>query len=235
MIKKLKNLIINQTDFFWKKYLYRKYIHSFNPIVVASTGRAGSTMLFNSIIESYIENQCKISLKSKSGGFLLNNCSLYLDRLEDLDNFSYAIYKTHDQWNSTFSDRAKYIFLHSDPYESAQSVEKKVNKDGLDWFIEHQKHLRAFGDFNDIYKGDVLNYRGQIKSWLDKKQKNVLCIAYEDIWSHIGEISMFVGFDVNLPEYKERSILEKYNKINLEFFSDLQKLRNSLMLNNNKS
>lgn len=198
-------------------------------IVVASTGRAGSTMLADAICESILS--VKLG-RQKSGGLvdkiLKSAFFSYVPRLESVKKSNSIVLKTHDIWNDTFSDDALFIFIHGDPLDSVLSVVQMTERYGMDWFNRHQYHLRASGNFQDLYTEDVLNYRGQLQSWLTTKNSNVFVVAYEDLWMKKEDIANFVGFELYLPIQKDRSEKTIPDAVNFKMFDELRELRHRL-------
>ena len=107
-----------------------------------------------------------------------------------------------------------------------------VLKKGHSWFEQHQYHLKASGSYKELFDKDVLNYKGQIKSWMLKKHNNdLLCIAYEELWDKVDAISEFLGFKVELPKKHGRISKALPSKLNEQLFSDLNHIRNKYYKN----
>ena len=108
--------------------------------------------------------------------------------------------------------------------EDLENVEPK--KLSLDDPSNFQFHA-AFLAYDELFDKDVLNYDGQIKSWMSKKYNNdVLCIAYEELWDKVDAISKFLGFKVELPKKHNRISKEFPPKLNKQLFNDLNRIRN---------
>lgn len=198
-------------------------------IVIASTGRAGSTMLFHAVSRAYVNHLFKLPksklIRQKAGAAISGFC----ERFSCIENFGGGVIKTHALWQPNTIKNIKFIFVHGDPLESAISVAKMAEKEGYWWFNKHLHHLESPGGLLDeVYSKDVLNYETHIRSWSKTGDDRVLCIAYEDLWLKSTEISKHVGFEVDLPEYSERA--SKLNNIqyNKELFEYLKKYRNDL-------
>lgn len=196
-------------------------------IIVASNGRAGSTMLYNAIADGFVRKKFKISAKSILGGVIKKLSIGYVDSVKDLKGEKCVIIKTHNVYENIDNNyKYKFIFVYSDPLESAFSVDLMVKQKGIGWFYKHQNNLNASGDYSDLYKEDVLNYERQMKSWMSQNRNNIMCVAYEDLWDKIGLLSDFLGFKVELPVKRERAKKKKDVKdINLKMFEELKKLR----------
>jgi hypothetical protein len=218
ILKDIKILLKTKLKVFLRILLIKKNVR----IVVASTGRSGSTMLFNAISSSFIDNNHKRIVSCLGRSFLKKLCSGYLDRIQDIGLFSPTILKTHDLIDTSQIDKAKFIFVYADPLDSAQSVEKVVQEKGLIWFEEHQYHLRGSGEYKDLYEKDVLNFENQIKTWTNVNSDRVMIIRYEELWDRVDELSDFVGFPVNLPERRERSPKKPPASYNTKLFARLR-------------
>lgn len=205
-----------------KKLFIEILFHGCPKIVIASTGRSGSTMLFEAIGDSLVAHRFHV----KPDGFFakeIKSLSMgYVDRISTLPGEPYVICKTHDTYDHPPKTDDKYVFVYGDPLDSAMSVEQVVEKEGLDWFAQHQYHLKASGGYSDLYDKDVLNYQGQIESWLTKGDRNKFCVDYEDLWGASERLSDFLGFSVKLPARRAR-LNKPEKKIDVELF---EKLRN---------
>ena len=223
------NSVINdyysRTRKYIRTHLQLRLFEDSSPIVVASTGRAGSTLLFDAIRKCYISKRYKIDIDSVKGNMLVKLCSDYVDRLPEIEHNRSVVFKTHCQWRPEIGLQAKFIFVHGDPLDSALSVGRMTEKNGRDWFKQHQYHLGATGDFSDLFQKDVLNYEDQIMLWGHANDERILCVAFEDLWKRNNQISAHVDFEVKLPAYRERTKIDKPKHINDELFDRLRKLR----------
>jgi len=197
-------------------------------VVVASTGRSGSTMLFDAIAASmgrgclgglYDKKIINTTVDKVLKGFVL--------RLNSLSNSPCMVCKTHDiaPGQEDVLPGVKYIFIYGDPLDSALSVKSMVAKNGESWFYQHLYHLRGEGALEDLFEKDVLNYEGQIKSWLAMRSGSVLCIDYDDLWDERDKLSDFLGFEVILPEKRERVEKVLPDVINGDMFDYLRAVK----------
>jgi hypothetical protein len=205
-----------------KTFLSFLLIRKKNRIVIASTGRSGSTMLFDAITSAFVKTKISNGLLNKI--FLRKLCSGYLNRMHDIDIFSPIILKTHDIIDKKYVDKAKFVFVYGDPLESAQSVDNMVHNKGLVWFEEHQYHLRASGEYKDLYVQDVLNFESQIKAWFGIKSDKVMIIRYDELWDRTDELSEFLGFPIILPARRERSSKILSANYDAKLFARLRRL-----------
>lgn len=200
----------------------------FPKIVVASSGRAGSTMLYDALINSLIQYRFGLAQTS----FLAKKLKAYLSgHVYDLANIRSApfiVCKTHDVQENAPKGPFRYLFIYGDPLESALSVAKMTEKMGRFWFIEHQAHLRARGRYESLYHEDVLNYKGQLTSWLGTPRNDVLCIDYDELWDKIDDLSDFVGFPVTVPARRSREKKKVPEDVNYPLFQELRGLRGIL-------
>jgi len=169
-------------------------------------------MLTRAVSGSLIDDRFGVVL-SFFDSFLKRLSSDYLDRISDIESCKAPVLKTHDLFRSEFAHRAKYIFIFGDPLESAQSVEQMGKKHGIAWIEEHIHHLVGSGSPEDIFEKDVLNYEEQLKSW--GNAQGVFIVHYDDLWGKEVELSQFLGYELRLPERRERakkSLPPNYNK-----------------------
>lgn len=169
-------------------------------LIVASTGRAGSTMMTLSIADSYRRNsQSRFVILSKIYQRFLTG---YEDRLSDINFGSSLIIKTHSLPRATLTN-VKVLFVFGDPLDSVLSAKEMEKQHGLKWFEEHIFHLESKSDPINWLEHDVLNFEDQLKQWLSAD--NVLAIHYTDIWKYKHYISEFIGFELVLPVRTNRA------------------------------
>lgn len=199
--------------------------HGQSSIVIASSGRAGSTMLFESAAESLIRSRFGCGPETVWGKILIRLSCGYLGRLSQIREVPFAIYKTHDTFNADYTSDCKFIFVYGDPVESAVSIERVVKEKGEEWFAEHQYHLNAEGPLQELFTKDVLNYEGQLKSWLGEIRDDVLCIDYNDVWKRQDEMSKFLGFELHLPPRRARNSVSSDARVDEELFGRLRRIK----------
>lgn len=197
-------------------------------LIVASSGRAGSTMLFDAVTDSLIQVRLGWSRETMKGRVAARSISGYVERIAAINDEPYAVYKTHDIFSTPPSPNYRIVFVYGDPLDSAMSVSRVVQEKGADWFAQHQYHLHATGSFSNLFQEDVLNFAGQMRSWLGKRRDDVLCIEYEDLWNSRTELSGFLGFDINLPARRPRETVMSHEHVNHELFAALRALKDKL-------
>jgi len=208
-----------------KSFINKLFYFGQSSIVIASTGRSGSTMLTRAISESLVDGRfrCLPSIFKK---YIKCFSTDYIDRIYNIDGSIAPVIKTHDLFRKEFSDRAKYIFVFGDPLESAQSVAQMGNKHGVIWVEEHVYHLVGQGDPYEILEKDILNYEAQIKSWGDAK--GVFIVHYDDLWNKSDELAEFLGFELRLPERRKRTKKALSLRFNYEMFDYLRRREQAL-------
>lgn len=193
------------------------------PIIIASTGRSGSSLLFRSVVEGYIKRR-RPTLARLFPKTMRKLAGAFIARLDDIESMARPVGKTHDLFTDACASNATVIFIYGDPLESALSVENQVKKNGASWFDHHVFHLRSRGRSSDLYQADVLNYRNQMDSWVTTKRENVLVLHYDQLWEMKNEISHFLGFEVSIPLRRQRSAKSLPNEYSLAMFDSLRKL-----------
>lgn len=193
--------------------------------IIASTGRAGSTMLFNSMIAGFrhkykIPNLGRV-VDNLYGTFV--ECPKFSRKLQ-------PIYKTHCLPNEIDLNRSRVLFVYSCPIENVKSVYLRTERDGIEWFHNHQKNLRGVGDFSDLFDKDILNYKIQIERWLEVKHENCKIIDLKDLWEKQAEISGFMQLDLELPVKRLRLANDTAldQKFSIEFYKEMKNFYASL-------
>jgi hypothetical protein len=188
-------------------------------------------MLFEAIAFAFVEHRFHVSRTTVMGQMLQKLCTGYVDRIANVPDAPYVICKTHDTCEGLSPEDCKYVFVYGDPLDSAASVKRKIESAGLEWFRLHQRHLRGVGDHHDLYKKDVLNYRGQLESWLARKDRRIICIDYDDLWDERERLSNFLGFDVVLPQRLPRQGKPDKTDVDMQLFAELRDLKQLMKKN----
>ena len=175
-----------------------------NPIVVASAGRSGSTLLWETIAWAFVERRFGSKLPSFMKRALKYLATEFEPRLTDGDAGRFPVIKTHDVVPAASRPQGTYVFIFGDPIDSIRSVHRIAGLEGEIWLQHHLYHLCSHGDLSDLYQNDILNYEAQIKSWTGGRAENVLLVCYEDLWDRLDKISDFVGLNLKLPPKQAR-------------------------------
>lgn len=213
---------------FSKSLLRFIFLGRFVPIVIASTGRVASTMLVHAVSHSFVESKFSF-FPSWMRKHIKDLPITRADRLKDIHSFICSpVIKTHDLFSDKLRIRYKYIFLYGDPLESAMSARRQGEIRGSAWLDEHIFNLCGDGCPDQILSSDILNYEGQLNSWLNS---NAFFVHYSEIWSRRIELSNYLGFDLLLPEQRERTKNELIisDLINNELFDRLKNLEKRFM------
>ena len=195
--KKMKRALKRAVKNIGQIFLGSKY----PPIIVASMGRSGSTLVYDAVRHSFAERWSK-----PLSGVVARIMS---DAAWDLRHITFrngVVYKTHGLAHELPAcSNAKVIFLFGPASDSALSVLACREKYGEEWIADHLEHLRANGDFEEIGEKDVLRFADQLDSWMGNHDSKRLILHYDAIWDHQELISEFCGFPVNLPARRPRS------------------------------
>lgn len=172
------------------------------PLLVASMGRSGSTLVYDALVEGMV--------RARFGAFPYRLNGLVKEEAWNLAGQTFykgRVYKTHDlpsQFSS--SDFPRVVFLFGLASDAARSVLHCEKTYGRAWIEEHFKHLSAIGELEDVPNRDVLRFADQLNAWLTFEGVPVLALRYEDLWNPETEniLSRFAGFPVSFPERKNR-------------------------------
>ena len=181
--------------------LHRRASSRSVPIVVASMGRSGSTLVFKAIRNGLAA--------LRFGPLSKVSRARIADVAWDLSDCQLApgiVYKTHALAHELPADRdARVVFMYGCASDAAASVLSCRLRFGPAWVAEHFEHMRATGSFDELGERDVLRFEEQIDGWLGGCSAPVLGIKYEALWDNIDALSNFLGFPVHLPERQLRS------------------------------
>ena len=185
-------------------------------------------MLFDAVADSLVSHRFHIKRHTQISNLIKDLSTGYVNRIDKLSEEPFLVCKTHDIYEGRCDSNYKFIFVYGDPLESARSVEQAVKKHGRQWFLEHQFHLRACGDYEDLFQEDVLAYQKQLESWLTQRDANIVCIDFDDLWSETERISNLLGFEVELPRKRPRREKPHKDNIDEKLFEFLRNVRNRL-------
>ncbi|GGB26460.1 hypothetical protein [Allosediminivita pacifica] len=170
-------------------------------IVVASFGRAGSTLVYDAVAEAMAQHRYHAA-----GGLSLKVAK---DEAFDLGARKLrpgVVYKTHDYPDVLSGKKnVRALFLFGSAEEAALSVHAQKAARSEDWVKLHFEHLRRPYRYDDLLQEDVLGFRDQCVAWMSFEGVPVLCLRYEGLWDNIDTISEFCGLDVRLPKRRERA------------------------------
>jgi len=201
------------------------FFSGIQPVVIASSGRAGSTLLFDAVASSATADRFAFLPKAPRG-FLQRIASHTLVRISDIERHNAPFLKTHDLFRPEFADSAKYIFVFGEPLEAAKSVGQMGEKHGSAWIEEHIYHLVGQGTPYEILEKDVLNYEAQLKSW--GEAEDVFVVHYDDLWDKREDLSQFLGFDLALPARRDRTKKQVPGSTNKALFDRLEHIEQEL-------
>lgn len=206
--------------------LFRR--HCPQKIVVASSGRSGSTLLYRAITEGFVQQQFPKLAKTPLYQSLCRSSKAFAVSLTQVATHPRPILKTHAPFDPAFQNDARYLFVFGDPLESALSVRQMAQKEGPEWFTQHLVHLHGEGEFSQLLQADVLNYQQQLESWANADPQQVMLVHYDDLWAKQQALSDFVGFHIPLPARRERKKKSLDLPINQPLFEELRALMRKL-------
>ncbi|EKE74338.1 hypothetical protein [Celeribacter baekdonensis] len=171
------------------------------PIVIASMGRSGSTLVYDAVVEAVI---ARSPLRNLFWGHRLT-----ADQCWNLSNkplIRGTVYKTHDYPERLVVNGGKAIFLFGSTLDAAKSVHSAKERFGQEWVEEHFVNLRSEGKYEDLFKSDVLNFEKQIHSWAVTETIPTLCLRFETLWENSERLSDFLNMKVVLPKERARKV-----------------------------
>ena len=216
-LQKIASYLLSKTKIYsfnvFKKLCCYLLFANCKPIIIASTGRAGSQMLTESISLSLTKSRYSC-LPVKVQIFISKLAIQYCNKIDsDMRKYRCPVIKTHDLYSDQFNSDYRFIFLFTDRLTSSISVAYQGKKHGLIWIEKHIYHLQGKGNPHDLFKKDILNHEEQIKSW---RKSPGLKLDYSVIWDEVDQISNYLGFTIDLPpKIKRRSQYEQATSTHL--------------------
>lgn len=184
-----------------KKLIRLTWPTNLPPVVVASMGRSGSTLVCKALRQAFSVKRFPASVKDLG-------LRVVTDTAWDLSEKSFrkgVVYKTHGLAEEfPVTSKAKVIFLFGCASDAALSVLSCHESKGEKWIEEHFEHLRARGTFAELSQRDVLRFEEQIDGWMGLKGTERLILHYDALWDHEDTLAKFVGAPVALPVRQAR-------------------------------
>jgi hypothetical protein len=153
--------------------------------------------------------------------YISKRAGAFVARLRDIDQNPHRVQKTHDLYDARYSGTAKFIFIYGDPLEAALSAANMVEKRGVIWLQEHMYHLSTKGEFDDLFRRDLLNFGEQVRTWSQSDPKDVLILSFDELWDAVPAISAFVGLQITLPARQPRAAKPTIEDIDTRTFAQL--------------
>ncbi len=169
--------------------------------IIASSGRAGSTMLNDAAAAAmlgwpWLANFSKPRVWSTETAWNM-----------DATNYRRGVvYKTHDYPPSArLPPFTRVIYTFADPVDVVFSVITQGRKHGRVWLEDHCCHMRApISEIDNIQTVDALRLERHFKAWMQPQAFPVMLVKYNAIWDHLDDISDFLGMTLELPPYRPR-------------------------------
>lgn len=172
------------------------------PVVVASMGRAGSTLVFDALVEGMALRRFGRAGQRLGLERLVRSWAFDLTQTPLIGG---VVYKTHDFPPPGLAQHnPKIVYVFGSASQAAVSVHSCVDRYGRAWVDQHFRHLRARGRFEDMWTQDVLRFEDQIDAWTQVADLDVLAVKFDALWDHERTMSDFLGVRVKLPPRRDR-------------------------------
>jgi hypothetical protein len=180
---------------------------SISPILVASYGRSGSTLLYKAAVEALATTRFKFS-NSFTRKFVSETAWVIPSTKFDQG----VVYKSHDVPHETLVEaNVKTLFVYGSPVDTVMSVFSCYERFGQHWINSHFSHLRGVGSISDLASNDILHLEDQLTRWVafSDHYEDVLCVKYDNLWDHQASICKFTGLPIILPPKRPRQTEEQ--------------------------
>jgi hypothetical protein len=168
------------------------------PVVVNSFGRAGSTLLFQAIVNSGAEASVlptEVMRRSIWGeAWDLEKAQLSRGRC----------YKSHD-YPPAEAKTSRVVYVFGDPLATVMSLVQRTERDGQAWLNSHAKHLKAQPTTPpELLSSDRLGLFEHLRAWVESEGRPALFVRYEELWNVVDSVNDHVGISVRLPARRRR-------------------------------
>ena len=185
------------------KYLLQRVLRpNLPPLIVASMGRSGSTLVVDALREAMSQARFPKALHRQG-------LRIVADEAWDLDRKTFrpgVVYKTHGLADELPEDSgAQVVFLFGSALDAALSVLACRDRYPDGWITDHFDHLRASGSFDDLGHWDVLRFGEQLDGWIGKSGTRRMILHYDALWDNEDKLAEFTGVPLRLPPRRERT------------------------------
>lgn len=207
-----------------KNIILNSYSKTDNSIIINSYGRSGSTVLTKSILASIVRE-----LPFRKANFVKSSFSREAWDLDSVRLQNGAVYKTHDYPPKVVpSGSFKMLYTFANPIEVVTSIKRLNAEKGMDWINSHLDHLKVVdANIDEIVNQDILELEKHLNTWLKEERFPVMFLNYETMWDYQSEIAEFLGFNFELPRFKQRKSNVDRDEEN---YSELEETYGSLIL-----
>jgi hypothetical protein len=167
------------------------------PTVVASFGRAGSSLMTES---------CVRSLARHGGIYGALDRIVGLDHLPGWDLSDVRpvkwVYKTHAFFDSALTPRARSVYIFTDLSRSIASHLRMLREADPEWRDAHLRHfgLSALSRHDAISVFREFDIAGRFFSWYEQTSHPVAFVRLDGLWQSRQKLSDFLGYELEIAE-----------------------------------
>lgn len=170
-------------------------------IVVASFGRAGSTLVWNAAGDAM--GRARLGRLAAAYPNVCKDLAFNWPPEQTL--WSGLVYKTHDYPGLlAHHPKARTIFMFGSALDAALSVHEQKALQKENWTQTHFRYLNRPYRYDALLDEDVLGIRDQCVAWMGHTQSPVLCVRFEALWDNLEKVSAFCKLDIQLPARRPR-------------------------------
>ncbi|MEK9774355.1 MAG: sulfotransferase domain-containing protein [Candidatus Woesearchaeota archaeon] len=223
--------------------LNKKYKYQYDHLVILSTGRSGSTLLTDSLRDSFLQKYLFLPISFKKTFNLQNTDNHflkdqlrkmvygYVKKIEEINLFTPPIIKSHDYCNFKKNKNIKIVFIFRNPLNILSSILFKIDNNEDVFLREHLSNLDGKFSIEEILNQDVLNYVGVSNSFIESSKKDeILFFDFEDLNSHFFHLSKELNLDIQIPTLSDRKLHPKIKNLHPDLKQNLLETYNSLRM-----
>lgn len=172
------------------------------PILIASAGRAGSSMLFDAVVGQVVVQDVRRGARRIVGGLGLGawigrSISSFAVQPSSRDIRAFRVIKTHAGAGTISSDVGlRAIFTHAPSEHTTASLMRQVDREGSAWIDRHAYHLGHRGSPVDFIVSHARILEDQETGW--KMRRDTLSVPLDRLWEQREQIASWLGLD-DLP------------------------------------
>ena len=176
------------------------------PIVVASMGRSGSTLVYDALRSAVGDERFGWLGHDRARATV--TAMAFGPATTRFENG--VVYKTHalpaefDDVAGSALAEARFVFVFGPPSDAVISFLTLGERYSARWVRAHLHNLRATDDASEILDRDVLGLQRQLECWARVTHREVLCLEYDALWDEQSTLSDFLDLEIELPPRRDR-------------------------------
>jgi hypothetical protein len=177
--------------------LGNRILNEGTPTVVASFGRAGSSLMTESCVRSLAKNGAIYGALDRLVG--LDHLPAW--NLDDVRPVNW-VYKTHAFFGPAMTPAARSVYIFTDLSRSVASHIRMLREAESEWRTAHLEHfgLSAMPALDPLSVFGTFDIAGRFRSWFAQSTHPVAFVRLDGLWQAQEKLSEFLGYEVGIVD-----------------------------------